>query len=146
MPDPLDAFLRKWTSAELAGDPEVLATLLSEDFTAVGPVGFILDRPGWVDRHRQGLAYEQFSLEQTQIRRYGDVAVVTARNNVRGTYSGQPLPEALRTTLVIASQSERVRLAAIHMSFIAGTHGSPSMSGPTGSGVTAATDGDRKQR
>ena len=99
----------------------------------VGPLGFILPRPAWLDRHRQGLAYEQFSLEEIQIRLYDEVAVVTARNNARGTYQGQPLPEALRATLVIASNSKQVRLAAVHMSFIAGTQGSPPMPGPTDS-------------
>ena len=129
----------EWTTAELAGDAETLATILTDDFSGVGPLGFILPRPAWLDRYRQGLAYEQFSLEEIQIRLYGDVAVVTARNKARGTYQGQPLPEALRATLVIASNSEAPGLAAVHMSFIAGTQGSPPMPGPTDSAETVPT-------
>jgi hypothetical protein len=64
--------------------------------------------------------------------RYGNVALVTARNNARGTYKGQPLPEAVRATLVIASSSEVSRLAGIHVSFIAGTLGAPPVPAPTG--------------
>ncbi len=147
MSEHLHAFLSQWTTAELAGDTETLATLLTDDFSGVGPLGFILPRPAWLDRYRQGLAYEQFSLEEIQIRLYGDVAVVTARNNARGTYQGQPLPEALRATLVIASNSEALRLAAVHMSFIAGTQGSPPMPGPTDSAESyAATNADREGR
>ena len=147
MSEPIYAFLSQWTTAERAGDAETLATLLIDDFCGVGPLGFILPRPAWLDRHRQGLAYEQFSLEEIQIRLYGDVAVVTARNNARGTYQGQPLPEALRATLVIVSNSEAMRLAAVHMSFIAGTQGSPPMPGPTDSvDSSAATNADRKER
>ena len=147
MPEHIHAFLSQWTDAEHAGDAETLATLLTDDFSGVGPLGFVLPRPAWLDRYRQGLAYEQFSLEEIQIRLYGDVAVVTARNNARGTYQGQPLPEALRATLVIASDSGAVRLAAIHMSFIAGTQGSPPIPGridPAES--SAAKNADREGR
>jgi ketosteroid isomerase-like protein len=95
MSENLHAFLSQWTTAELAGDTETLATLLIDDFAGVGPLGFILPRPAWLDRYRQGLAYEQFRLEEIQMRLYGDVAVVTPRNNARGSFQGQPLPEAL---------------------------------------------------
>jgi ketosteroid isomerase-like protein len=131
MSEHIHAFLSQWTTAESAGDSETLATLLADDFCGVGPLGFVLPRPAWLDRHHQGLAYEQFSLEEIEIRPYGDAAVVTARNIARGTYQGQPLPEALRVTLVLASNSEAVRLATVHTSFIAGTQGSPLMPGPT---------------
>lgn len=145
MSENLHAFLSQWTTAELAGDTETLATLLTDDFAGVGPLGFILPRPAWLDRYRQGLAYEQFSLEEIQMRLYGDVAVVTARNNARGSYQGQPLPEALRATLVIACDSEALQLAAVHMSFVAGTQGSPPMPGPTDSSESnAATSADRE--
>ncbi len=140
-------FLSRWTTAERTGDSETLAALLTDDFCGVGPLGFHLLRPAWLDRHRQGLSYEQFSLEEIRIRLYGDVAVVTGRNNARGTYHGHPLPEALRATLVVASSSEAVQLCAIHMSFIAGTQGSPSMPGPASSvKSSAAISVDREDR
>ncbi len=138
MSEHIHAFLSKWTTAERAGDAERLATLLTHDFAGVGPLGFVLPRPAWLDRYRQGLAYEQFSLEEIQIRLYDEVAVITARNNAGGTYQDQPLPEALRATLVIASNSEAVRLAAVHMSFIAGTKGSPPMPRPADSVASSA--------
>lgn len=147
MPEHIHAFLSKWTAAERAGDAEELATLLTDNFSGVGPLGFVLPRTAWLDRYRQGLTYEQFSFEEIQIRLYGDVAVVTARNSARGTYQGQPLPEALRATLVVASSSEAVRLAAIHMSFIAGAQGSPPMPGPTlHTEGSTATIADREER
>jgi hypothetical protein len=144
MSDHIHSFVSKWTSAELAGNTEALATLLTDDFCGIGPLGFILDRSAWLDRYRQGLAHEYFSLDETQIRFCGEVAVVTARNNSLGTYRGQPLPEELRATLVIASHSETLRLMAIHMSFIAGTVGAPSIPGPTDPGEGGAdTHADR---
>jgi ketosteroid isomerase-like protein len=121
----IDAFLSAWTTAERAGDTEKLATLLTDDFFGVGPLGFVLLRPAWLDRHRQGLTYEAFGLDEIQVRLHGGVAIVTARNITRGTFHGTPIPEAVRATLVIGTESRTQRLAAIHMSFIAGTTGSP---------------------
>ena len=149
MSEHIHAFLSQWTAAERAGDAETLATLLTDDFYGVGPLGFVLPRPAWLDRHHQGLAYEQFSLEEIEIRPYlyGEVAIVTARNNARGTYKGQPLPEVLRATLVIVPKSEGLELAAVHMSFIAGTEGSPPLPGPTDAAESsAATSEDREGR
>ena len=87
MSEHIHAFLSQWTAAESASDAETLATLLTDDFCGVGPLGFVLSRPAWLDRHRQGLAYEQFTLNEIQIRLHGDVAVVTARNEARGTWA-----------------------------------------------------------
>jgi ketosteroid isomerase-like protein len=132
MNEHINTLLSDWTAAELAGDSQKLATLLTDDFSGVGPMGFVLPRSAWTGRHHRGLAYEHFGLEEIQIRHYGDVAVVAAGNVARGTYQGQPLPEALQATLVIASSSASWRLAAIHMSFIAGTQGSPPLPVPAG--------------
>lgn len=59
-----------------------------------------------------------------------DTVVVTARINTRDSYQGHPIPEATRTTLVLASHTGRRQLAAIHMSFIGGTPGAPPILGP----------------
>ena len=127
-----EGFLAEWAAAEQAGDTGALGTLLAEGFTAVGPLGFILPKQAWLARHRSGdLAYEAFGLEEVQARAIGqDAVVVTARNNTRGSYRGHPIPEATRATLVLASNGGRWQLAAIHISFIAGTPGAPPIPGP----------------
>jgi ketosteroid isomerase-like protein len=135
----IDSFLTEWTTAERNGDTGALETLLTSDFTAVGPLGFILPKGAWLARHRQGdLAYESFGVTEVQDRLLGDAAVVTARNNTRGTYQGHPIPAAVRATLVLVSDADRWKLAAIHMSFIAGTPGAPPIPGagdrPQGAG------------
>jgi ketosteroid isomerase-like protein len=143
----LETFLSGWTTAERTGDSEKLDTLLTDDFYGVGPHGFVLPRAAWLGRHGEGLAYEDFSLEEIQVRPYGDFALVIARNNTRGTYRGQPLPEAVRATLAIASDNERLLLAAIHMSFIAGTQGSPPLATTTDSPASRANvDADGQGR
>lgn len=128
MTEHIDSFLSAWTRAECAGDIEKLEGLLADDFYGVGPLGFILPRPAWLARHRE-LAYQAFELEDIQTREHGGAAIVTARNNTRGTYQGDPVPEAVRATLVIVGDSGSWQLATIHMSFIAGTRGAPPIPG-----------------
>ena len=131
MTEQIDEFLTAWTTAEQAGDTQALERLLLADFYGVGPLGFILPRAAWLARHRPGgLAYEAFSLVDVQTRELGPVAVVTARNNTQGTYQGHPVPEAARATLVMAHDTNGWKLAAIHMSFVAGTQGAPPIPGP----------------
>ena len=126
----IDSFLTEWAAAERDGDTSTLETLLTGDFTAVGPLGFILPKQAWLARHRHGdLAYQAFGLDEVQGRLLGQAAVVTARNTTRGTYRGHRIPEAVRATLTLISDAGRWKLAAIHMSFIAGTAGAPPIPG-----------------
>jgi hypothetical protein len=69
---------------------------------------------------------------------HGDAAVITSRNLARGAYQGNPVPEAVRTTVTLVSDVGRWKLAAIHMSFIAGTPGAPPVPGAASSGGAAA--------
>ncbi|MGH2718311.1 MAG: nuclear transport factor 2 family protein [Actinomycetota bacterium] len=126
----IEAFLDQWSAAERSGDPAALDVLLADDFAGIGPLGFVLPKPAWLIRQAQGLHYQAFALEETSVRRHGDVAVVTARQSVRGTHQGHPIPEATRATLTVTQDAGRWQLAGIHMSFIAGTAGAPPMPGP----------------
>jgi ketosteroid isomerase-like protein len=135
----IDSFLDEWTSAERAGDTFALAGLLTDDFTGVGPLGFVLPKAAWLARHQQGaLSYQAFGFDETRSRVHGDAAVITGRNLARGAYRGNPVPEAVRATLTLVSDASRWRLAAIHMSFIAGTPGTPPIPGAASPGGAAA--------
>ena len=127
---PIEEFLAEWAIAEQDGDTGTLETLLTSDFTAVGPLGFILPEQAWLARHDHGdLTYQAFNLDEVHTRLLGQAAAVTARNNTSGTYQGHPVPEAVRATLILISDSGRWKLAATHMSFIAGTPGAPPIPG-----------------
>jgi ketosteroid isomerase-like protein len=140
MTDTIDAFLTEWAAAELTGDTETLDMLLTDDFVGIGPLGFILAKPQWLDRHRNGLAYDAFDLDETQTRHYGEVAIVTARHSQRGSAFGHPIPEAVRATHVLTRDTQHWRLAVVQMSFIAGTPGAPPPPVP----VASAADSDEQ--
>ncbi len=137
----IEDFLAGWAAAEQAGDTATLDTQLADGFAAVGPLGFVLTREGWLARHRQGdLTYETFSVSEVNARTLDGTAIVVARNSTRGSYQGHPIPEAVRATLVLVGDKGSWQLAAMHMSFIAGTPGAPPIPGAgAGAGPRAAS-------
>jgi hypothetical protein len=52
MEHPLIELGRRWAQAEQDGDGAALTALTTDDFTFVGPAGFVLDRNFWANRHR----------------------------------------------------------------------------------------------
>jgi ketosteroid isomerase-like protein len=131
MSDAIVSFLAEWSAAEQAGDTAKLGPLLTDDFVGIGPLGFALTKAAWLARHHQGLSYDGFSVDDAQVRIYGDVALVTARYAQTGTAFDHPLPEAARATNVLVRDGDRWQLASVHMSFVAGTTGAPPLPGPT---------------
>ena len=122
----IDDFLIEWAAAERDGDVATLDRILTDDFAGIGPLGFVLTKPAWLARFQGGLAYDHFQLEEIQLRKYGNAAVVTGRQIGNGTLGGERLPfETLRSTLTLIHQHDSWQLAAVHMSFVAGTPGAP---------------------
>jgi ketosteroid isomerase-like protein len=131
MTESVPTFLADWARAEQAADTSTLDTLLTSDFTAVGPLGFVLPKPAWLARHRDGdLRYRSFTVDEPVVRCLGQVAVVTATNNTEATYQGHPVPGTLRATLVLTAADPGWQLTALHLSFVAGTPGAPPIPGP----------------
>lgn len=125
-----DAFLAGWVTAERDGDVATTDRLLTDDFVAVGPVGFVLDKAAWLQRFADGLHYDGLDLTETTTRHLGDTAITTTRWNARGTARGHPMPEATRATIVSLRRDDW-RLAGLHFSFIMGTPGAPGGPAPT---------------
>jgi ketosteroid isomerase-like protein len=127
----IPTFLSDWSGAERTRDIAFLDANLTDDFVGVGPLGFTLPKPAWLARHQGGdLLYETFDLDEIGVRTYGPVAVVTARQDARGTFQGNPVPQTLRNTFVLVADGDSWRLASLHMSFVAGTPGAPPLPGP----------------
>jgi ketosteroid isomerase-like protein len=128
----LDTVLTTWADAELGGDAVTTERLLTDDFIGIGPVGFQLPKPAWLQRQTSGdLHYDELRLDEITTRQHGDCAVTTARWNARGTAQGRPIPEATRITLITVKDHGDWLLAGIHFSFIAGTAGAPGGPGPS---------------
>ena len=126
----VEGFLGEWARAERQGDAGRLEGQLDDDFVGVGPLGFVLSKQDWLARFGHGLTYDDFSIQDTQVRLDGDTAIVVGTQNQSGSMQGNPLPfSSVRSTLVLRRRPGGWRLASVHMSFIAGTPGAPPVPG-----------------
>ena len=109
-----------WASAELRGDTTFLERILTDDYTGIGPLGFMLTKQEWIVRHQAGdLKYESFSLDEVKVRVYNDdAAVLTGRQVQNGAYRGNSIQAQFRTTLVFVRQQGQWQLASLQLSTI----------------------------
>ncbi|MFF5989927.1 nuclear transport factor 2 family protein [Prauserella flavalba] len=115
------ALCRRWVTAELAGDAEQLDRLGADDFTLVGPAGFVLDRAQWLGRFGpQGLSMQRLEWAPDSVRVYGDAAVVVGSQEQEATFAGNRADGRFRVTHTAVRQHGEWRLAAIQFSPLGG--------------------------
>jgi ketosteroid isomerase-like protein len=108
--------LRRWEAAEAAGDDATTAELVTDDFLAVGPVGFVLDAPAWRRRHADGLRVESLTLDVGTTRVHGDTAVVVGVQDQRASYGEHRTDGRFRITLVLRNDDGDWRVLGLHLS------------------------------
>jgi catechol 2,3-dioxygenase-like lactoylglutathione lyase family enzyme/ketosteroid isomerase-like protein len=111
---------QRWAEAEQRGDTATLDSLTTEDFTLVGPLGFVLRKPEWLERYRTGgLVTRSLVWDETTVRDYGETVVVVGRHTQRAEYRGAPADGTFRATHIVVRQGDEWRLAGLHLSPIA---------------------------
>ncbi|WP_285509487.1 nuclear transport factor 2 family protein [Actinokineospora sp. NBRC 105648] len=113
------ALVEKWARAEVAGDVDALAALTADTFTVVGPVGFVLAKTQWLDRHRSGaLDVERLTVEELSVRDYGGVVVAIGRHAQRMSFQGRPAEQEFRVTHIAGWHEDGWLLVGQHLSAI----------------------------
>jgi hypothetical protein len=119
--DELRELERRWTEAEIEADVNALDALSTDDFTLVGPVGFVLNKQQWLDRYRQGdLVTRSLALEHPVTRVYVDAAVTIGRQVQEAEHRGRPASGEFRATQIAVRDGSGWRLAGLHLSAIGG--------------------------
>jgi uncharacterized protein (TIGR02246 family) len=109
--------VQRWAKVERAGDPDGYGSLLSADFTAIGPVGFVLDKQQWAARHRGDLRNEHFEIEDPTVRHYGaDTAIVTAIQDQVTKVNGHNTSGRFRLVVVAVRSDDHWSIANIQLS------------------------------
>jgi ketosteroid isomerase-like protein len=117
---------RRWAQAELTGDTTTLDTLLTEDFTGVGPRGFVLTKDQWIQRYSSGgLKNSAFNWADVSVRSYGDAAIAIGVQDQEADYNGQSASGRFRVSQFLVHQNGKWLIAGIHLS-------GPLPSGPPG--------------
>lgn len=124
--DELRELGRRLTEGELEGDVAALDRLATDDFTLVGPLGFVLNKQQWLERYRPGhLHTRALRLTDASTRIYANAAVTIARQIQQAEYEGQPASGEFRATHIAVHDGSGWRLAGVHLSPIAGPPPSP---------------------
>lgn len=116
----LAEFGKRWAEAEVAQDLTALDGMAHKDFILVGPLGFMLDKAQWLDRYRSGdFVTSSLDWRDTQVRVFGDCAVVVGVHDQQAAYRGQPNNGQFRATHVLTREEGSWRLVGMHLSPIA---------------------------
>jgi ketosteroid isomerase-like protein len=111
---------RRWTEAEVDGDTTTLDDLATDDFTLVGPAGFVLNKQQWLERYRGGgLNTRSLRFEEGPTRIYGDAAVTIGRWAQEAEYQDHQVNGEFRVTRLAVRDGSGWRLAGLHLSPIA---------------------------
>jgi ketosteroid isomerase-like protein len=109
-----------YVDAELHGDVDALDDLLTDDFRAVGPLGFIVDKQRWLDRYRTGeLENTTITWNDVEARVHGDAAIVIGRWDQQSSHQGNAVNGTFRVTQTFVHDDGRWRLAGVQLSPIA---------------------------
>ncbi|MEW1860013.1 nuclear transport factor 2 family protein [Streptomyces sp. NPDC088194] len=110
-------FGHRWAEAERLGDVAALDALLTDDFTAVGPRGFVLGKAQWLDRYASGaLVHDDFTWDEVTLRQYGRTAVAVGVQGQQSVFDGRDADGRFRITQTIVEVDGRWQLAAVHLS------------------------------
>ncbi len=108
---------QRWADAERRGDPTALDALLDDNFEAVGPHGFVLNRQQWLDRYQSGdLKNEAFAWQDANLRTYGDAAITVGVQTQRTVYQGHDSSGRFRVTHLYVRKDGRWLIANIQLS------------------------------
>jgi len=111
---PIRDLLDRWVDAEQCNDADDLDHLLADDFVGVGPRGFVLTKPQWLARYREGrLRNESFELRDPDIHWHGGTTVTVGTQVQQTSYQGHDTSATLRATVV--DTADGWRLAAVHL-------------------------------
>ncbi|MFB4300375.1 nuclear transport factor 2 family protein [Actinomadura sp. NTSP31] len=105
----------RWADAERTGDTSAYDSLLTPDFTGIGPAGFTLTKHQWAARHSD-LTNHHFEILDPSTRRYGDAAIVTAVQNQRTTARGHDASGSFRLTLLLVRSTDGWTIANLQLS------------------------------
>jgi ketosteroid isomerase-like protein len=107
--------------AQLSSDVKLLDQLVDDELVFVGPSGAVYGKQDDLDGHRRGMIrITRLDPSEERIQRFGDIAVVTVRMEMSGTFEGQPFAGPFRYTRVWCARPGGWRIVSGHVSAITG--------------------------
>lgn len=103
-----------WINAVVTKNREALEAHMTESFFMIDFDGRAIDKKGFINNVTSAdLVIEPYNYEDLKIRVYGDTAIITAANNMRGTYKGHAFTRYYRYTDVFVKEGNIWRVVSV---------------------------------
>jgi ketosteroid isomerase-like protein len=113
--DQIKALLNQSRQAVLKGDTSYLEKNAAEDYSRVGPDGKRVSKSDWVNAIKSGdVKLESIEISDVKVRVYGNAAVATYADDVKGTNKGQDISGHNQITRVFVKQAGKWQEVAFH--------------------------------
>lgn len=110
-----------WAEAIVKADLAFLDRVLGDDFTYIDGEGILWLKANYLSVFKSGEAeFSSMASDEIKARVYGDAAVVTGRNTIKGTFRGDEHPNRERFTDIWIKRDGRWQCVAAHSSKVAG--------------------------
>jgi ketosteroid isomerase-like protein len=105
--------LQAWRDARVAGDTAFLGRFYAKELRIQGTNGAVITREDDIRGFASGAIRPQFiRAEEMNVAVYGDVALATGRDHLKGTYGGVPGEGRVRFLNVLVRRDARWQLVA----------------------------------
>ena len=106
--------------AQLTGDVAALDRLLDDELVFTGPDGALYSKADDLDAYRAGMvSITQLDASEERVQRFGDIAVVSVRMDMRGRFKGEPFNGPFRYTRIWCARPGGWRIVSGHVSAVA---------------------------
>jgi ketosteroid isomerase-like protein len=116
----LTAIEGQLAAAWVNGDQAFIENILSDDWSVIDPTGHILTKAEVLEEAFRGeREITEGSIDQVNVRDFGDWALVTGRTQMSGRYQGEKMKVILRFTDVFVRTSGEWKCIASQGTFVA---------------------------
>jgi ketosteroid isomerase-like protein len=105
-----------WDQAILRKDAQAIADNMCADFRHIGKGGEVADRAAFLkDLLSPDLVIHPYTVEDFDVRLYGDCALLCGRTRMTGTYQGRPFTSHYRYIDTYVRQDGRWRVCSVQI-------------------------------
>lgn len=109
-----------WDAAIVRKDRAAIAANMADDFRQIDPDGDVFDKAGFVaDLMADALQIDPYTVEDFDIRLYGDTALLSGRTRMTGRYNGKPFSSHYRYVDVYVRRGGAWRIVSVQITRLA---------------------------
>jgi len=118
--DQVRALDKQQREAALRGETTFEEQYTANEYVSINPAGVLSTREQTLARMKSGVVkLEAIDVDQEEVHVYGDVAVITGREHVRGSYKGHTFDNTARYSRVWVRRESLWKLVLFHETPIA---------------------------